>query len=36
MASTKNMPCLDMKDGRVAKGSASILLAASVFHSCPL
>jgi imidazole glycerol phosphate synthase subunit HisF len=28
----KIMPCLDMKNGRVVKGGASILLAASVFH----
>jgi len=26
------MPCLDMKEGRVVKGGAQILLAASVFH----
>jgi cyclase len=28
----KIMPCLDMKNGRVVKGGAQILLAASVFH----
>lgn len=28
----KIMPCLDMKDGRVVKGGARILLAASVFY----
>lgn len=32
MQPLKIMPCLDMKNGRVVQGGASLLLAASVFH----